>query len=211
MAIIRGNPGSAAISSADIHAALLVLMEAARAPGLSLTKRDLIRAIIVSANEGKLRPPIGTPIEINGQAFFPVEELLRCADLRGELAAIIHGSLPTSTKAALRRMARQMAMVPTTKGAVRFFPIDAAAVLSYGLTLLQDESEWQGDLKQCQFPGCGKFFLASDQVNDPSEPGRRLYRYCAEHTGKKTAGAIRQREWRKRQKAIKATAVPKHK
>lgn len=208
VAIIHGNPGPAAISSADVHAALLVLIEAARAPGDSVTKWELIRAIVESANSGRLQPPIGSTIEVNGQVFIQAADLERCAELKKELAAIARRELPAKTRAKIREAGRQLAMVPTGNGETRLFPLDPSAVLSHGLTMLLDEPEFNTQLKQCTFPGCGKFFLANDQVN-PGDRGRRQYKYCRKHTGERTAGALRQQRYR--DKAKKAVAAAKHK
>jgi hypothetical protein len=58
------------------------------------------------------------------------------------------------------------------------------------------------DLKQCRLPGCGRFFLASDLIEDPSAQGRRRERYCsAEHMDQaQTPGAKRTAKWRNKDK-----------
>jgi hypothetical protein len=123
----------------------------------------------------------------------------------------VRGELSGPSAGRLRKDAERLTMTPTFEfdrsGALRpkyrYLPDDLRAALAYGVLLLRDtERPFGKDLKQCRLPGCGRFFLASDQVTDPSLPGRRRHRYCSpEHmaAGQNTS-AERTRRWRTRHK-----------
>jgi len=85
----------------------------------------------------------------------------------------------------------------------QYMPEDLRAALAFGVLLIRDKGRTFGeDLKQWRLPGCGRYFLVSDHVTDPSAPGRRRHRYCSpEHmvAGQSTS-ADRTRRWRRKHK-----------
>jgi hypothetical protein len=214
MAVIFGNPRGAAVEpNADTRSALSVLIKAARSPGVSLTENELVRAMAESANTGKPAKQFAAGIEIHGQIYFDATDLERCVELKKDLAAFVRGVLSDKAIARLKKAACQMAMIPTPSGGYRFFPENLSAVFGHGLGLLQDEKRPLGrDFKQCVLPSCGRFFLPSDLVDDPSDPGRRRNRFCSdEHeTRGQSPGSMRQRRYRER-KAKQSAAAIKHK
>jgi hypothetical protein len=211
-----------------MDAVLTVIAAVERSPGPVVTERELVQSVIEFANSatitGVLRHVPGLRgLPINGEMYIVITDELRhrSEELKKELAASIRGDLPGPTVARLRKSARRMVLVPnyeiergTLQTKYRHLPADLDAVLAYILLLLRDHGEGMlgADLKQCVLPGCGRIFLASDQVVDPSAAGRRRHRYCSpEHMAAgQTSGAERTRKWREN-KAKKSAAAAKHK
>ncbi len=181
----------------------------ARTEGPTITEKELVRLVINFANTGQPRGLPGTRVlEMGGQTFVlqspEIDE--QCAELKKNLAAIVRGELSGPAVNRLRKEASRMVLVPTheprnatTK--FRHIPLDPAAVLAHTILLLRDQSKGTlgADLKRCQLPGCGIFFLSSDKVTDASRGGRKRERFCSdEHMdAAQTPGAVRTREWRK--------------
>jgi hypothetical protein len=124
---------------------------------------------------------------------------------------LVRDELSGPSSSRLRKDAERLMMTPTfefdRRGVLhpryRYMAQDLRAALAYGVLLIRDKGRKFGeDLKQCRLAGCGRYFLASDQVKDPSAPGRRRHRYCSrEHmdAGQNTS-AERTRRWRNKHK-----------
>lgn len=197
----------------DIEEAIATILDAdasvrAAVPD-AISQRDLVRRVMNFANTGR---PEGLPgarvLTQGGQSFLvmtPEQDALR-AELWKDLSAIVKGELSAPAVARLLKRARlvsvrhyeieQKVLVPLE----RHFVKDLGALVADVLLRVRSDPELQKDVRQCRLPGCWRFFLASDQVKDPSAPGRRRHRYCSpEHMNlAQTPGAISTAKWRKK-------------
>jgi hypothetical protein len=198
----------------DAVAAILKGVETVGAPAIS--QKELVRRVLECANTGQPRGlPGARTMEVNGQTFVLISDELQqqCAELKKQLGILTRGDdLAGPTIKRLQHEAGRMVLVPTfeieggelhTK--FRHLPLDLQAVLAHTLLSLRDRGKGTpgADVKRCALPGCGRFFLASDLVRDPSAAGRRRSRYCSgEHMlAGQTPGAERTAKWRKNQQA----------
>jgi hypothetical protein len=202
-------------------AALLEADESSDAPRLA--KRELVRRVVAFANTGE---PKGLPgaraLILEGRTFWVTTEQDDVhntqAVLQKDLAAIVKGELSAPAVARLRKQARYVTVrsYVLERGAPRpverLFVKDLAPVLADVLLQVRGDEQLQKDVRQCRLPGCDQFFLASDQVKDPSAPGRRRHRYCSDdHMAKaQTSGAERTRRWRENKSRRAAKAAPKN-
>jgi hypothetical protein len=205
----------------DIENAQLVLLEAdATSKEPALDSKELLRRVLEFANTGNPKGlPGGREMEYGGKTFY-MDSSDEHATLRKDLAAIIAGELATPAVARLLKQSRH-ATVQTfeldRQGKLvhkeRHFVPNLATLIAGQLMLIHSEERLRDDVKQCRLLGCGRFFLASDDVKDPSAPGRRRHRYCSpEHMDlAQSTGAERTRKWRedKAKKLAKASASPK--
>lgn len=199
-----------------------ILGLAADAEAPTIAERDLVRRVIEFANTGRPLDLPGARVATHGGRSFIVltEDLgARQTELQRDLGAIVSGELAAPAIARLRKQAGRQVLVPSFDykgGAVkvshRHLTADLGATVSYVLLRVQSDERLRNDVKWCRLPGCGRFFLASEQITDPSAPGRRRYRYCTpEHMNEaQTSGAERTKRWRDRLAKRTATAA-KHK
>jgi hypothetical protein len=201
----------------EIAKALETLLEtddASVAPALEA--KDLVRRVLEFANTGK---PVGLPgartVEHVGLTFY-VDTGDQHVELRKDLAAVIAGELSGPAIARLLRQARHVTVktYQMDRGKLvrkeRHFVKDLPTLIAGQLLLIRSDEQLRDDVKQCRLPGCGRFFLASDDVKDASAPGRRRHRYCSpEHMDlAQSSGAERTRKWRENRKKL---AAAKHK
>ena len=195
----------------DVEKAITTILDAVTgnlAPTFS--ERDLVRLVIAFANTGR---PTGLPgsrvMSVGGQTFTVITNELppQHVELQRDLSAIVAGELSGPAAARLRKHAGCQVLVPVfelrrgvTLTRYRHLTSDLAATVSYVLLRVHSDVGLRDDVKRCRLAGCGRFFLASDDVKDPTAPGRRRHRYCTpEHmTEAQTSGAERTRRYRER-------------
>jgi hypothetical protein len=203
----------------DIEKSLEILLaadDASAAPALE--SKELVRRVLEFANTGK---PKGLPgartMEHGGQTFYLDAADLQ-AELRKDLAAVIAETVVPAAVARLLKQARHITVktYQMDRGKLtrkeRHFVKDLPTLLAGQLLLIHTDERLRDDVKQCRLPGCGRFFLASDDVKDPSAPGRRRHRYCSpEHMDlAQSTPAERTRKWREN-RAKKLAATARHK
>lgn len=196
----------------DVEQAVATLLgadESTEAP--AITQKDLVRRVLEFANTGRPEGLPGARVLTQGGRTFLLntpEQDAQHAELRKDLAAIVRGELSGPAVARLLKQARYVTVsgYELARGALRRverqFVQDLSPVLADVLLLVRSEPALQKDVRQCRLPGCGRFFLASDHVEDPSSPGRRRHKYCSpEHmaAGQNTS-AERTRRWRSQHK-----------
>jgi hypothetical protein len=206
----------------DIEKAVATILEATESGDAPvITQKDLVRRVLAFANTGR---PVGLPgarVMTSGDRTFLTytpEQDAQHAELRKDLTAIVKGELSAPAVARLRKQARYVTVrsYVLERGAPRpverQFVNDLGPVLADVLLHVRGDEELRKDVRQCRLPGCGRFFLASDQVTDPSAPGRRRYKFCShEHMNlAQTPGAKRTAEYRKRLKQAERQPARKH-
>ena len=203
----------------EIEQAIAVVLEAdASGAAPAIEEKTLVRRVLEFANTGR---PEGLPgarvLTQQGQTFLLMtpEQDAQHVELQRDLAAIVKGELSGPATARLLKQARYVMVrrYELVRGTLRRiekqFAEDLRPVLADVLLHIRSSESLQRDVRQCRLPGCGRFFLVSDQVKDPSAAGRRPHRYCSpEHmSAAQTPGAERTRLWRQR----RAQGAPKHK
>lgn len=190
---------------------------------------ELIRRVLNFANSGR---PEGLPgsrtLMQGGQVFTVVTEDTpkQQTQLRRDLAGVAARNISSTRLGQLRLSYGRQVLVPVVGFAngkmrlrYRYLPVEdkpggsaLAGTLTHVLLRIHSDAGLTDDLRQCQLPGCGNFFLMSDQVSDPAAPGRRRYRYCTDEHMKagQTGGAERTRKWRENV-AKKLAATARHK
>jgi hypothetical protein len=198
-----------------------ILNVVASVEGGSIDELDLVRRVLEFANTGA---PAGLPgaraLTVADRTYY-MDTSSELAQLRSDLAAIVAGELSGPSAGRLRKEASKQVMVPvfefdrdgTVRTTYRRFVSELAPLLAYVLLRVRSDEELRGDVKRCRLPGCGRFFLASDQVKDPSAPGRRRHRYCspAHMNEAQSTGAERTRRWRENVAKRAGKAARKHK
>lgn len=198
---------------------LLAIDESSELPALA--KLDLVRRGINFANTGW---PKGLPgareIKIDGESHY-VDTGTIHTDFRKDFTALLADELSGPAVSRLIKQARHVAVrtYQMERGKLvskeRNFVKDLPQFLAYLLLLVSSDPTLKGDAKQCRLLGCGRFFLKSDLVKDPSAQGRKPDRYCSpEHriAAGSIGGAARTRKYREKLKRQSgARTASKHK
>jgi len=204
----------------DIEKAVEILLDvddAGEAPALEA--KDLVRRVIEFANTGKPRGLPGARELVHGGQSFLLDASEEHGALRKDLAAIVADELSGPAVSRLLKQSRHVSVKTfqvdrrgTLVPLERHFVPDLATLIAGQLLLIRSDEQLRDDVKQCRLPGCGRFFLASDDVKDASAPGRRRHRYCSpEHMdAAQSTGAERTRKWRE-DRAKKLAAAARHK
>ncbi len=208
MAIKHGHGLRGPRPQTDLQRAQEALLEAdqsSKAPAFE--SKELVRRVLEFANTGKPKGlPASGEMEHGGQTFYP-DCSQEHADLRKDLSAILSDELSGPAVSRLLKQARYITVnsFHLDRGALvrkeRHFVPKLATLLAGQLLLIRSDKQLREDVKQCRLPGCGRFFLASDDVKDPSAKGRRRHRYCTpEHMDlAQSTSAERTRRWRERE------------
>lgn len=185
--------------------AALLKADAAEA-AVPFAEKDLLRRVLDFANTERPGDLPGARVLTEGGQTFPVitpEQEEAHAELHKDLSAIVtQGNLSAASLKQLLRWARHVTVrtyamehgKPVEKH--RHFVSDLRPLVADVLLRVLSSPDLRKDVRQCQFPGCARFFLASDLVTNPSAKGRRPYRYCAENHAR-TPGALRTAKWRR--------------
>src|ERR1700730_15753279 len=198
---------------------LLAVDESSELPAFET--QDLVRHVIHFANTGKAKGLPGARVmELNGEMFYMDTGTVH-TDLQKDLAAVLIGELSGPAVGRLVKQARHVTVrsYQMDRGNLvrkeRHFVMDLPTLLADVLLSIRSDATLRNDVKQCRLPGCGRFFLKSDLVKDPSAPGRHRDRYCSnEHmeTAQTSGGAERTRRWRENMKKQSgARTASKHK
>jgi hypothetical protein len=182
-----------------------VLAADASAAAPAIEEKELVRRILQFANTGhpKDLPGVRTA-EHGGQTFIlvPPDAEKWQIELRKDLSAILKGKLtPRGLERLLERSRHVIVRTyelgregPIAKD--RHFVNDLPPLVADVLLRVLTKPELRNDVRQCQFPGCSRYFLASELAVDPRAPGRRPYRYCDQKHGR-SPGALRTAKWRR--------------
>jgi hypothetical protein len=187
------------------------------------TLKELIRSVLDFANSGQPANIPGArvlelPVDGRRQRFYVAVPELH-AELRQDLASILRNDLSGPR---IARLIEQASEVQTElrfereRGELRerivYKSLDPADTIALALLRLRvsEHEKVLRDIAQCQLASCGKFFFKSEQVNDPSDAGRRRYKFCEPLHMRQAqrGGAERTARWRERKAAAAAT---KHK
>jgi hypothetical protein len=186
---------------------LLLQAEPANAPVIS--ERELFRRVVAFANTGR---PDGLPgartLTVNGQTFWVVAPNVdpgkQHTELCKHLGEIVAGGLSATSTARLCAAATHVVVKSYHRERGKVIARDRHFVgdhIEKGIADVLLREGLAKDLKRCQLPGCGRYFLASDQPHEEGARGRRPYLYCSDPhraEAKKSAGANRTARWRAR-------------